>query len=107
MALFLFVPTLSNIDIGHQNYATHFFLAAIPFLVFSCALSRVISSKNKSTDKTDNILVFLVGLGGLLLITGLWFLCKAMGNQLVGTLGITFGISFILYQQATESILKP
>jgi len=106
LALFIFVPTLTEIDASYQNYATHLFLAAIPFLICSSALSREISSKNKSTEKADMILTALVGLGALLLLIGLICLCIAMGNKLLGTLGITFGISLTLYQRASKSILN-
>lgn len=106
-ALFVYVPSLENADQQYQTYATHLFLAAMPFLVSASGLSRETRARETSTNKADNILTCLVLIGVILFMCGLSSLCLAINFRLVGTLGFSFGIATFLYSSAYGSLVKP
>ena len=104
LALFIFVPTLSDIHEDLQTCSTFAFVAALPFLTFASALSKEIRWLEKSSATTHDYhgLMIVIGLFGFL--TGLVTLCWAISFNLMACFLVAVLMALLLYARASKAL---
>lgn len=107
LALFIFVPTLSNIRSDLQSYSTFAFVAALPFLTFVSALSKEIRYLERSSSKTHNYQGLMIAIGLMSFLLGLVTLCWAINFNLMACFLVAVLVALLLYARASRALENP